>query len=396
MWTCVGCPRNFHAACVGVAVQRSSLRRKDKRVTDTSSYVLPCCAPCQNLVTGSFEFNALVQQQEQLADQINKNTEVIHRAAVNNTSDGIIHEAIDRLEAHLGEIKKLLTSKKINDSIGNSVINQSLDMSMAQVTITNSVESMRTDISKEMKILNEEMRRISSLTLDLSSTVTMCSNPWLGTDILDELKTLSTNIMGCHNESPLQSLETELAAEPKNTNGLQSLESNNQPDLNLPRPIPEKTRDELNFHAKYKEPRDYDPLWRWKGRWIWKRDWSEFDACIRRQKQKKTDRSRDKQKHKRNYCNNKTDQHHHTTHRGAVTNKNSHTPILPRDRELLAAAKEHFSRPPPPSSQHPYRPTIAFRRGEVLNPYFAANHSRTTNAISPSPRPCVCQCFCQN
>lgn len=48
----------------------------------------------------------------------------------------------------------------------------------------------------------------------------------------------------------------------------------------------------------------------------------------------------------------------------ARTNYNQRNRELLSDRELLAAAKDRFSRPPTS-----YRPTIQFKRGEILNPY---------------------------
>lgn len=62
--------------------------------------------------------------------------------------------------------------------------------------------------------------------------------------------------------------------------------------------------------------------------------------------------------------------------RGNALNRN--TPLFPLDSELLAAAKDQFSRPPPTS----YRPTIRFQRGEVLNPYPTEDRPNTSNSMN--------------
>lgn len=141
MWTCIGCTRQFHAACVGVLVQRNSLRKKDKKV-DTSSYVLPCCSSCQILITATFEFNVLVEQQAKLTHQINKNTEVTHRFEVHQNNMTIIRDAVDRLEVSLADMRKQLTVARTSDL----------------TDIKNHLTSLCDSISHQTKLVNQHTK----------------------------------------------------------------------------------------------------------------------------------------------------------------------------------------------------------------------------------------------
>ncbi|XP_065094590.1 GATA zinc finger domain-containing protein 15-like [Ochlerotatus camptorhynchus] len=98
-----------------------------------------------------------------------------------------------------------------------------------------------------------------------------------------------------------------------------------------------------------------------------------------------------------NYRNNNTNRN--SFHSSVSQNRNN---LLPPDRELLAAAKDRFSRPP----QANYRPTMQFQRGEILNPYPSCDvyprtvsaHLHNGMAATASCEACVCRnsCFVRN
>lgn len=400
MWTCAGCPRKFHASCVGVVIQRGSLRKKDRAV-DTLSYMIPCCTSCQNLVSNSLDFNTLATQQAELATQINKNTEVIHRINMENNNTGMIHETIDRLELLLNDLKKELMATR-NSSTAATIKNHLtslFDISIqASKESISPVQSTMTGISNELKSLSENVKQLGSLTLDVASNNTMQNNPILELDILNELRTLSEKI---------NSMESKMHNTPAPANSLQG---------------------ELNGYNQ--QTNDIRPTtvpgWRFLGNSkVWRADWTEHDeqqklavqARQRRRNQQLRNNhntrrfphssqrnrnrgpsivnTRDNNNNPRssnfNYHHNNYNNHHNNYNNNIHNNNNKPwTPnlsyhhnnynnnqgmlnfkgnrnsnnFLPPDRELLAAAKHQFSRPP--SS---YQPTMQFQRGETLNPY---------------------------
>lgn len=349
MWACVGCPRKFHPACVGIAVQRGSLRnlKKDgKKAIDPLSYMLPCCGACQTLVTANFEYNALVQQQAQLSDQITKSTEVIHRFANGNNLD-VIREAIDRLGSEVEGMKKQLTSPKSNG------INESSDIknhitSLCDFALTTSKEN----VNAAMKPLKTDLLNIcngisqlNQRSLDTTAMCTMTTNHMIGVEIFDELKTMSANINALQCAKPLPSIPDEFPS--------LEVEFNNNNDMRT-----EKSG------------------WRDLGtKTLWKADWTEYDARqVRRLQQQKMAEAARRRRNQRTHNNFGTNhfnvnRHNHSTtsHKNYYNTNSNNYNQLPPDRELLAAAKDRFSRPPT-DDRH-----INFQRGEILNPYPACN-----------------------
>ena len=121
LWTCAGCPRKFDAACIGITVQRNSLRRKDKKTVEFGSYILPCCESCQERIQNKLDIERLITEQKCLAEQINSNTEVTHRLALQQEKPAFIHEAFEGLEILMSAIKNELAAINKTSSLAGSV-----------------------------------------------------------------------------------------------------------------------------------------------------------------------------------------------------------------------------------------------------------------------------------
>lgn len=419
LWKCVGCSRTFHAACVGVSVQRCSLRKKDRKA-DVQSYVLPCCSSCQSLITLNFEVQLLTKQQAELAEKVNDNTEVTHRATQQNNPT-VVQDGIDRLEGMLTNIQKELTAIRNSGSAGTkNHITSLCDIAMqkSKENLTTLIQSMTSDITNDLKCLKDDIEKISSTTEGLAVGAAMPQNPMFEVDILDELKSLSANINSieskiiCRSPDSADSLENEL-------NAINNLQSTSAPlEINNIQPVDQSG-------------------WRLLGtRNVWRADWTNYDKrkLHRLKQQKQAENARKRKKQARNGNSNNT---HHRSHTSRPTNfqynrynhhvntsynndgalnimrGHSGSSLLPPDRILLAAAKEKFSKPPRSSSDAPitHRP-IQFQSGEILNPYPTheefprSTTSRQPNWMSPgcsanSATPCeACQaqhsCFRRN
>lgn len=195
----------------------------------------------------------------------------------------------------------------------------------------------------------------------------MSSNPYLGIDILDELKTWSAKIIAQRSTEPSTSSHGSCT----------SLNRENDAD---------------------------NSGWRCLGtRKVWRADWTDYDARkivrLNQQKQAAKAKRRRKQKINRNNTADNGMNHHPNDSRnrnsagrldGDFIAAGGHS-FLPPDRVLLAAAKERFSRPPQcsslgtPAAQRP----IQFQRGEILNPSRTCvenqqpTHGRQSQRISP-------------
>lgn len=377
---------------------------------DFTSYVLPCCESCQELVQAKLDIKKLNEEHKLLTEQLHANTEVLHRFNLNNEKPSIINEAFEGLEILMSAIKNELAIINKSSSLAGSVatiknhITTVLDI-VAQKNndyLTNTLTSFKSDVSTELRNINDDLCQINQLQLDMAATTSASMNPNLFVDIVDELKAWSANILSTKSIEPLTheaypSLEVEM----------------------------EKSEDTSG--------------WRLLGdKKIWKADWTSYDArkMHRERQQKLAEKAKQKRK-RRNRLPQNTQQparskymnkshprpttvngrnynepsynrcsiiHQRNTSRNCYNRSNTNaagdidfrtnTPLL--DRELLAAAKERFSRPPPTS----YRPTIAFQRGEVLNPYPSDRQPNTPHRTNAAPARlngrCSCQCFCQN
>lgn len=382
LWSCVGCPRKFHANCIGVTVQRGSLRRRDRKVVDVNSYVLPCCESCQELIQAKLDFNGLLEQQKVLEKQLNANTEVMHRLSLHQEKPNVVHEAIEGMEILLTSVRNELAAINKNSSLAGSVvaiknhITGLLDTAITATTenMYSTLKTVTSDISTDLRNINDEISHLSQLSIDTAASCAMNSNPMLGLDILDELKSLSANILTNKNTSAPPSIE--------------------YPSL------------EAELNNKIAEVSG----WRLIGnRKVWKADWTQYDmrqsfhkrqqnmADKAKKRRKRRIRNANKNCNKNNINNNNVNINHHCRnnvpskihHKVSKQQNNNHGNFafnnnhershqLPPDRELLAAAKHHFSRPPTN-----YRPTMQFKRGEILNPYPAREAPRQSVAVPP-------------
>lgn len=358
MWKCVGCTRKFHAACVGVVVPRGSLRnlKKDKKAVDPSSFILPCCNSCQILVTANFEFNLLTQQQKQLADQIDKNTQVVHQLNLQQEKPNNVAESMQGLEILLSSIKNELSFINKNSSLAGSVI--AIKNHITSLIDTSIMSTKQNVNSATAELKTHLLSQLNQNTLETTASCIMQNNSMREIDILDELKMLSASINAIKDNHPV----------PPTPDPLPSLEV------------------ELND--------DSDSGWRLLGTSkVWKADWAEYDArkLRRLQQQKLAEKARKRRKHNnnnnnKNRNNNNSNRnnfpYHHTNNNYGINfsdinhsnnnYNNNHSSqnrnnLLPPDRELLVAAKERFSRPP--GTDRP----IQFQRREILNPYPASD-----------------------
>lgn len=363
---------------------------------DTSSYVLPCCSSCQILITANFEFNVLVEQQAKLADQINKNTEVMHRSTVHQNNVTIIHDAVDRLEVLLVDVQKQLMASNSGGNINTSTIKNhvtslfNIAMQETNQNICTKMHAMMSDIANGLKSFKDEITQVSSIVVNIASGSPMCNNPMLGIEIMDELKSLSANI-----------------------NSIESKIISSSPD----------SIDSLEYELSNMNPIQVvvQSGWRLLGtRKVWKADWTDYDKrkLYRKKQQKQAEVAKKRKKQannnithhnriydrndNRNHCNSYNENYATTNHCNYNnTNINNKYNQLPPDRELLATAKDRFSRPPPSHR------TINFQRGEILNPYPAGDApsfpspsapAHLTNWNAPgalSAAPCVA-CTCKH
>lgn len=447
MWTCVGCSREFHPACVGVVIQRGSLRRKEKRI-DPQAYVLPCCSACQTLISVNIDVRSLTEQQAKLAEVINSNTEVTHRA---NKHSDVYDEVIDRLESLLNDIKKELTASKGGSYSGNedvSIKNHltslfDISMKASKDNIAAYVEALTSDMTKELKGIYADFEKVSSLTIEMANHCSEHnSQPAPVSDIMEELKTLSNAVNSLAFSPP--------PASPPPP----------PPPVPLPRRLPPSSlHDELIDlgapHNRKVAVRTVDVAvqsspeptagWRILGsKKVWRSDWTEYDLRKRtRELQQKLKEKANKRKKaaKRRNNNNKNDrstretqssnQHNNNNSNNNSSNENknkdnsskkshsssnlwsrNHPPncnnvsgyqginyssssskmtqhsigsSLPLDKDLLAAAKQQFSRPPGNSGPPPNKRGIKFQPGEILNPYPTAKQSPQKNSTTVSP-----------
>ena len=313
------------------------------------SYVLPCCGPCQNMITANFEFNALAEQQLKLTDQIKEHTQVTHRTAAHLCKLDIINETVDRLEELLRNMDNKDPVTRSSSLAGSEIkyhLTSVCDLAMrsCEENLTKSMVSMSSDINSNLKSLYGELKNISNQTLNISASSSMNSNPMLGVELLSEIKAVSASIGAIESKITISSPD--------------SVESPGIVDQTV----------QVADHSG----------WRMLGsRKVWKADWTDYDKrkLHRLKQQKQAEYARRRKMMARNN-NNRTH-----THSGSVNYNNvddfnllgghSGNNSLPSDRLLLAEAKERFSRPPRISSfdvPATFRP-IQFQRGETLNPY---------------------------
>lgn len=365
MWSCIGCERTFHAACVGVTVHRSSLRKKDRK-TDPNSYLLPCCSSCQTLVTLNFDIKSLTEQQAKLAEAINLSTEVVHRANQRSNFHAI-EELVERCDGLLQQHATPKRADKAFDEVSirnhlTSLLNIAMETSKDNMAAY--MEALTQDITRELRGIHTDFEKVSSLTIDMANHCSEhMSQPTLAAEIVKEIKTLS--------------------------NGVNLL------DINLPDVQASSSPLSSNKLCSNKSSQTVSG-WRFLGsKKVWRSDWTEYDAKkLRREQQQKasdkaTKRRRDVSKKKR--ATTKKDSRNQNKNKNMRIDRNdrnisSRHPDQANNKHVNIRSSFHYSKmpinhnqshQPPPQCVHfsrpptRYRPTIQFHRGEMLNPCVA-------------------------
>ena len=348
LWKCESCSNRFHAACIGVKREYEDVLRE---------YMLPVCNSCQSRMNIALNLEELVQKQELLTEQIKLQTEANHRSTLKLQNSSVFHEAFDRLETQLDEIKNELnlSNKKCSNTATASVIKSHVSSLFDDL-----LEAVKNSISHSLKAsiseLTRELAQIGNMTQDIAANIDNHTIPRhqvqpIDPDVLDELKAIT---------SAITTLESNLIVLPKGpsnnlANELETL------DLDLFTPSSDQTA---------------DSGWRWftgrKTSWKrWKADWTEFDRSV------KANTTRRHANYNGN--NNQNIIHsniHHRSDNNYYTGNNYNriwkdrqfesSDFFLSDRTLLAAAKSRFSRPP--GSLVGDRTFINFQRGETLNP----------------------------
>lgn len=76
---------------------------------DSTSYILPCCSSCQELITAKLEVTQLYDQQKLLTEQLHQNTEIVHKLNLHQKKH-IVDEAFEGLEILMTAIKNELAA----------------------------------------------------------------------------------------------------------------------------------------------------------------------------------------------------------------------------------------------------------------------------------------------
>ncbi|XP_055621945.1 putative uncharacterized protein DDB_G0277255 [Toxorhynchites rutilus septentrionalis] len=196
LWKCAGCPRRFHAACIGVHRKKS---------VDITSYVLPCCNKCQNYVRAELDFSELTEQQKKFNEQLQYNTEVIHRLTLQQQNASVVHEAVDRLEGQLVDLKNELFANKSSNLFAvtiNNHITSLIDTAMSNTkeNIADYIKSSTMELNCDLSQMREEIQQLGNLSLEIAANINQTpQDSQVEIEILEELRTLSAVIISTGN-----------------------------------------------------------------------------------------------------------------------------------------------------------------------------------------------------
>lgn len=351
LWKCEFCTKTYHAACIGVQ------RHREFFIT---SYMVPVCGECQQILRKEADVRKLLYQQEQLVEAINRQTDANHRIAADLKKFCLVSELFDSIEHLLNSVKDTLSATNKSNQNMCSAVGQHIKSCDNQVhtTLTGISESFSTMPQKIHKYFDE---RLSSLTSNFIST-------------MKEAESLKPHQ---NDDSKL----TEILEEVKFVSGtVSNLQVTNTCSTKLHQTLQEELA-EKSFYSKADHT---SPGWRFLGnKWQWKQDWSTFDAKQRSRRlqekaAEKARRNRKKRKQEIAQTNKPKNQH-------SVTQNCQR--IKASDKELLATAKVQFAGPPT-TTDHPIAALSApklinFRKGETINPYRTEQHT-TQNTTSQS------------
>ncbi|XP_053686425.1 GATA zinc finger domain-containing protein 14-like [Sabethes cyaneus] len=217
---------------------------------------------------------------------------------------------MDRIEALLGDVKKELTTYRSAVTTGlvsgiKNYLTSLIDLAM-QTSNKDVVSSMQS-MSSGMSELNDEIKRLTTVTIDMAANSTMQHYPTIGLEILDELKILSTNFAVAHKRN-----------------------------VHLPTPPAEgpSLYAELNAGDENENMVD-NSGWRVLGnKKVWKASWLEYDQkeSRRLEQERRAEQARSRRRRNRrnrnvahnNNVNNNRRQNNYNNNRRNINNNNNH------------------------------------------------------------------------
>ena len=115
LWRCVSCSKKYHAACVGVQRHREEFIR---------AFMAPVCADCQTGYTEELNVQQLFRQQEQLLNEIKKQSNSNYRLSADLRKLNIVHELFDSMESQLVEVSRALAEPNKTNMSARATANQ--------------------------------------------------------------------------------------------------------------------------------------------------------------------------------------------------------------------------------------------------------------------------------
>lgn len=395
LWKCEYCEKHFHAACIGVQ------RHQERSIT---SFMIPLCADCQQHLNAGIDTQKVLYRQEQLIDSITSQTDANLQVAADlkKLNEFAIGPLFDNIELQLKESVtnvNINTASKLENAVStltrdiaqNSIKSDELvalknhlttlfDISMqtTRKRIEEHVKELTVDLSRELAKIRAEVENLSGVTIDMASHCNEHndSQSHSTVDALHEVKSL-TNTVGGEILKEVKSLGIAV-------NGLE----NSISKIRLP---PEASPPSLMDELAEQSTNESTEGWRTLGsKKVWRSDWTEYDSRKRLREQQQKARAKAIKRKKaikrqwniKNNFNTNSNSNQDNTNEivptcsyynynssssSNNTNRNSHqtgTSFLPPDKDLLAAAKVQFSRPPVENQRG-----IRFQRGVTLNPY---------------------------
>ncbi|XP_058826945.1 integrator complex subunit 1 homolog [Topomyia yanbarensis] len=419
LWQCEFCRKCYHAACVGVQ------RNQEEFI---SHFMIPLCADCQHNLKVGIDTRKVLYQQEKLFESITTQTDCNLQIAADIKKFNSIVDLFENVELQL---KESVANVNINTSsqVANAVsaLSQAIDSNSFNkadelVTLKNHITSLfnismgstkkhieeyvndlTADLTRELKKICSEVQNLSTLTIDMAAH---CNEHYLSEsrptrEVLDEVKII-TNSVGSDILKEVQSL----------AGSINTLDSSIR-DACLP-PAGPSLMDELNAQSTksgdsgHRSTAEATEGWRFLGsKKVWRSDWTEYDTRNQRriQQQKMKDRAMTRRKANKkqlhrisrssyynynlndnnNSNNNSNNNRNNNRNNNSSNNRNNNNNTqcgrptagnsLPRDKDLLAAARVQFSRPPFENQRG-----IRFQRGETLNPYPVVHQFNSTFA----------------
>ncbi|XP_058811226.1 bromodomain-containing protein DDB_G0270170-like [Topomyia yanbarensis] len=361
--------------------------------------MIPLCADCQHNLKVGIDTRKVLYQQEKLFESITTQTDCNLQIAADIKKFNSIVDLFENVELQL---KESVANVNINTSsqVANAVsaLSQAIDSNSFNkadelVTLKNHITSLfnismgstkkhieeyvndlTADLTRELKKICSEVQNLSTLTIDMAAH---CNEHYLSEsrptrEVLDEVKII-TNSVGSDILKEVQSL----------AGSINTLDSSIR-DACLP-PAGPSLMDELNAQSTksgdsgHRSTAEATEGWRFLGsKKVWRSDWTEYDTRNQRriQQQKMKDRAmarrkaNKKQLHRisrssyynynlndnNNSNNNSNNNRNNNRNNNSSNNHNNNNNTqcgrptagnsLPRDKDLLAAARVQFSRPP--------------------------------------------------